>query len=47
LIKGLAFASDLAGLSGLASALRNLDQDHQAVVLDGLLALWHPEASAR
>lgn len=45
LIKGLAGLSELMGLNAVGSVLRSLDNQGQAVVLDGLLALWHPEAS--
>lgn len=45
LLKGLAGLSDMAGLGGIGSLLRHLDNRSEAVVLDGLLVLWHPEAS--
>ncbi|NBS01205.1 MAG: signal peptide peptidase SppA [Rhizobiales bacterium] len=45
LLKGLAGLSEWMGLGGMGSLLRHLDNQSEAVVLDGLLVLWHPEAS--
>ncbi len=45
LLKGLAGLSELAGLGSTGALLRQLDNQSEAVVLDGLLVLWHPEAS--
>ncbi len=47
MLNGLAGLSDFMGLSGMGALLRHIDNQGEAVVLDGLLVLWHPDASHR